>query len=155
FGHHQRQEFAQAEQIYRKILEAEPRHADAWHLFGLAAHQAGRHAEGIESISKAIALNGGVAIYHDHLGAVYASHGDLANAETSFRRALQLKDSEPQTHYNLAALLNMRGKTAEAAESYRRAIQLNPHFAEAHFNLGNLHRGEERYEEAERSFAAA
>ena len=36
---HQRGQLAEAEQIYRKILAIDPRHADSLHLLGALAHQ--------------------------------------------------------------------------------------------------------------------
>ncbi|MBI3838864.1 MAG: tetratricopeptide repeat protein [Planctomycetia bacterium] len=155
FAHHQRGELAQAQRIYRQILEADPKHADAWHLLGVAAHQSGRHVEAIGSISKAIALNGSIAAYHNHLGAAHAALGELDQAEISFRRAVQLGESDSQGHYNLAALLNLRAKPAEAIACYQRAVQLNPKFAEAHFNLGNALRDSGELAEAEQSYARA
>ncbi len=155
FTHHQRGELAQAEQIYRTIIEHEPNHADAWHLMGVAAHQAGRHAEAIEHISRALAISGPNANYLNHLGAAHATLEHLEEAEHCFRQAAALGPNDPQVHYNLAALLVLRGKKPEAAESYRRAIALSPKFIEAQFNLGNLMRDEGNLEEAERCYAAA
>ncbi len=155
FTHHQRGELPQAEQIYREIIENEPNHADAWHLMGVAAHQAGRHAEAVEHISRALAISGPNAIYLNHLGAAHATLQQHDDAERCFRQAAELAGNDPQIHYNLGALLVLRGKKSEAAESYRRAIALSPKFTEAQFNLGNLMRDEGNLEEAERCYAAA
>ena len=124
FAHHQRGELAQAQTIYRQILDAEPQHADAWHLLGLVAHQEGRNDEALNSISRAINLNDKQPAYHNHLGAVYAVVGELEKAEASFRRALELSPSDAQVHYNLAALLNLRGDPQAAIDHYRRAIEV-------------------------------
>ncbi len=155
FTHHQRGELAQAEQIYRQIIEHEPNHADAWHLMGVAAHQAGRHAEAIEHISRALAISGPNSTYLNHQGAAYAALDKLDDAERCFRQACQLAANDPQTHYNLAALLALRGQKSDAIESYRRAIALAPKFVEAQFNLGNLLRDEGQFVEAERCYATA
>ena len=88
FAHHQRGELTQAETIYRQIVEAEPRHADAWHLLGVAAHQAGRNDEAVQAISRAIAVGGASAAYLNHLGAAHASAGQLDQAEIAFRAVL-------------------------------------------------------------------
>jgi Flp pilus assembly protein TadD len=48
--HHQAGRLQAAEQIYRQILALQPNHADAWHLLGLIARQAGRHAIAVEYI---------------------------------------------------------------------------------------------------------
>ncbi|MEX0679629.1 MAG: tetratricopeptide repeat protein [Pirellulales bacterium] len=155
FSHHQRGELAQATTIYRQIVEAEPEHADAWHLLGVAAHQEGRNDEAVKAISRAIAINPARAVYHNHLGAAYAGLSDLERAEASLRRALELCETDSQVHYNLAILLNLRGKSAEAVEHYRRAVELNPRSAEAHLNLGNLLRDREDWAAAEQSYRAA
>ena len=42
--HHQVGRLQAAEQIYREILAEQPDHADAIHLLGVLAHQAGQHA---------------------------------------------------------------------------------------------------------------
>ena len=43
--HHQAGRLQAAEQIYRQILAVEPNHADAIHLLGVIAHQAGKHED--------------------------------------------------------------------------------------------------------------
>ena len=45
---HQAGNLREAEQLYRQILQAEPRHADALHLLGVIAHQVGRHDLAVE-----------------------------------------------------------------------------------------------------------
>ncbi|MEX0678490.1 MAG: tetratricopeptide repeat protein [Pirellulales bacterium] len=155
FAHHQRGEIAEAERIYRQIVASEPTHADAWHLLGVAAHQAGRNDEAVESISRALQLGGDKPIYLNHLGAAYAGLSRLDEAEAAFRKALSLGATDPQVHYNLAALLGLRGRKADAAIGYRRAIELAPKFVQAHFNLGNLLRDGGDLEEAEKCYAAA
>ncbi|MEX2114013.1 MAG: tetratricopeptide repeat protein [Pirellulales bacterium] len=154
FAHHQRGELAQAEQLYRQVLASQPRHADAWHLLGLVAHQAGRHAEAAQAIEQAVAISE-QPNYLNHLGAVYAALQQYGPAEASFRRALAVSAADSQAHYNLAALLNQFGRKDEAEASYREAVRLNPQFAEAHFNLGNLLRDLHRLTEAEACYAAA
>ena len=56
--HHRAGRLKEAEAIYRRVLEVQPRHADALHLLSVAAHHAGRPAEAIDLIGKAIAASG-------------------------------------------------------------------------------------------------
>jgi tetratricopeptide (TPR) repeat protein len=154
FAHHQRGELAQAEQLYRQVLAAEPRQADAWHLLGLVAYQTGRPAEAAESIRQAIQIQAQPA-YFNHLGAACATLNQFEPAEDAFRKALALDAADPQSHYNLAALMGQLGRKQEAAASYREAVRLQPAFAEAHFNLGNLYCDFDRLADAEACYLAA
>ena len=52
--HQQAGHFAEAEACYRRVLAAQPDHADALHLLGGIAHQAGRHELAAEFIGEAI-----------------------------------------------------------------------------------------------------
>ncbi|MBE0475148.1 tetratricopeptide repeat protein, partial [Rhodoferax sp.] len=44
--YHQNGQLAQAQALYRQILQANPNHPDALHLLGLIEHQQGRSAHG-------------------------------------------------------------------------------------------------------------
>ena len=76
-AHHQAGRLAEAEQIYRQVLAADPRHAPALHLLGLVALQAGRADVAVEFISQAIRIDGGQAAYHANLGEAYRGLGRL------------------------------------------------------------------------------
>jgi tetratricopeptide (TPR) repeat protein len=155
FAHHQRGELPHAVALYRQIVAADPQHADAWHLLGVAEHQSGRNAQAVPAILRAIAINDGRADYLNHLGTAYAGLGELDKAEASFRRALALCETDGDTHYNLAVLFSKQGDASAAIEHYRRAVALCPQMAHAHYNLGNLLRDREEWAEAEASYAAA
>jgi len=155
FQHHQRGQLAEAESIYQQIIQHEPNQVDAWHLWGVAAHQAGRHQEAVEHIERALAIGGPNALFMNHLGAAYASLQRLDDAEATFRRAAEIAPNDPQVHYNLAALLALREQKEEAIVFYRRAVAIAPKFAEAQFNLGNLLRDAGELAEAETCYAAA
>jgi tetratricopeptide (TPR) repeat protein len=87
-------------------------------------------------------------------GAVAYSVGDLATAESGFRRAVALAPSNPQACFHLGMILQMKGETALAMELYRRAIAARPDFAEALNNLAALERAAGRPAEAERLLRA-
>ena len=59
---HQHGMLGQAEAIYRKLLEIEPRNADALHLLGVIAYQTGSHQNSVDMIDQAIGINSNVAI---------------------------------------------------------------------------------------------
>ena len=53
---HSAGQLQQAEQIYRQILQAEPGHAESWHLLGMIAYQAGQRETAIEYVQRSLAL---------------------------------------------------------------------------------------------------
>jgi tetratricopeptide (TPR) repeat protein len=142
FQLHQAGRLAEAEHLYRQVLAAEPRHADARHLLGVAALQSGRHAEAVVELEQAIALNGNQAAYHNHLGIAAASLGRHELALIAFRRAIQLAPNLPDVHFNFANAQREAGDATGAIASFRRAVALKPNYAEAWFNLGNALRHE-------------
>ena len=61
FSHHQRGQLAQADALYCELLARVPDHPDGLHFRGVLLHQCGRHAEALELIDRAIALEPGQA----------------------------------------------------------------------------------------------
>jgi len=56
--HHQAGRLAEADSLYRRVLEIEPDNASALHLRGVLAHQQARNEDAVGSIEKAIRAGG-------------------------------------------------------------------------------------------------
>ena len=153
-GHHQAGRLPQAESIYRKILQAEPNHAEALHFLGVIAHQAGRDEIAVDLISKAINISPSSQMY-SNLGAALYAHGKLDEAEVSYRRALEIKPDFADVHYSLGLTLNRLGKFNDAVVSYRLALEIKPDFAEAHGDLGNALQNLGQLDSAQASYRRA
>ncbi|HIJ62401.1 MAG TPA: tetratricopeptide repeat protein [Rhodospirillaceae bacterium] len=134
--HHQAGRLPEAEHVYRQILAAEPRHADALHLLGVIAHQLGRNDIAVEVIGAAIGINGSVAAYHCNLGNALAVLGRGEDAVAAYGTAIRLKPDDAQAHSNLGVALNGLGRSAEAVAAYTTAIRLEAAYAAAHSNMG-------------------
>lgn len=154
-AHHEAGRTAQAQAVYRRILEVEPDHADALHLLGVAEHQTGDHAAAIGHISRAIALNPNVALYHNNLGSAYQSLNLLDEAGRCISKSLGLKPDYADAHYNLGVISDSRGESGKAEACFRQALLLRPGFTQAHFNLGILLRRAGRLAEAAGCFRQA
>ncbi|MEA2708106.1 MAG: hypothetical protein QOF78_707, partial [Phycisphaerales bacterium] len=129
---------AQAEAMYREVLQRHPDHPDALHLLGVAAHQQGRHEEACALIRRAIARNPSCAAFHYNLAEALRPLGQLAQAETAFRRAIELEPGNADAHNSLGNLLLAQRRLDEAAACCRRALALNPQLAAAQYNLGTV-----------------
>ena len=127
-----------AEALYRRVLAAQPRHADALHLLGLVRNQRGHPAEAVELIATAIEINSGEARYHNNLGLVHAGAGRTDAAGAAYRQASALDRGYVEPLINLATLLAGEGRAGEAEAVLGRAIELSPENASIHNNLGNV-----------------
>src|SRR5262245_18193822 len=75
---------------------------------------------------------------HIDLDIGYERVGDLAQAEASLKRALELNPRHPVAHNELGIVYRKTGRFAEARQSYETALGLHPAFHYAHRNLGIL-----------------
>jgi predicted O-linked N-acetylglucosamine transferase (SPINDLY family) len=153
--HHQAGRLGEAERLYRQVLQADSRHADALHFLGVLAHQAGRNDMAVELIGKAIAQNGRVPAFHNNLGNALKAQGKFQDAAAAYAYALSLKPDNVAAHYNLGAAMQAQGKLAEAAAAYRRALAHKPDHAEAYTNLGNVLQAQGKPEEAQSAYERA
>ncbi|MEG4217368.1 tetratricopeptide repeat protein [Microcoleus sp. Pol14C6] len=80
------------------------------------------------------------------------SAGNYTQAESIWRRVIQVYPNNSVAYNNLGDALRQQGKVEEAIIAYRQAIQLDPKFALAYYNLGytiyNYGRLEEAYRQA-------
>lgn len=81
--------------------------------------------------------------------------GDLAQAESSFRAALQHAPDFAEAHANIAYLLERSGELAEAEKHDRLSIAADPGIAQTRINLGALLAGQKRFDEAEAEYRDA
>ena len=133
--HHQAGQLQAAEQIYRQILEQDPKQPDALHLLGVIAHQTGHHEAAVEHIRRAIALRPLAASYFNNLGAAYRALGDLDQVVACCRRAIELKPDYSDACNNLGIALKDQGRLDEAIGCYQDAIELSPGDAALGSNL--------------------
>jgi Tetratricopeptide repeat len=68
--------------------------------------------------------------------------GDLATAETLYRRCVGLDKGDPIAPFNLANVLREQGRLSEAKSYLQLAIAVDPTFADAWYNLALLLDGE-------------
>jgi predicted TPR repeat methyltransferase len=142
------EQLAEAQEVYRRVFEMAPNHADALHYAGVLAHQQGRSDEGVALIERSLALAPDRADCYSNLGIIFQSTGKLDAAIDAYQRAIAIDPSHANAYSNLGVLLRAAGKPSEAEAAYRTAIQLNPDHIDAYTNLGILLNGLKRTEEA-------
>ncbi len=135
---HRAGQLRQAEQIYRQVLRADPRNADAWHLLGVVAAQVNQHEAAIEHIRRAIDLNPNATAFHANLGAAYQKLKRFDEAAACYRRALELNPNNAEAHNNLGVAFQSQGDLLAAEACFRRALTHKADYAESLSNLGTV-----------------
>src|SRR5256885_1673494 len=95
--HHRRGQLAEAERLYRQILEAAPEHPEALHFLGVAAHQRGSLAEAEAWVLRALARKDRPAFFSS-LGNILKGQGRTEEAIAAYRGALARKPDMVEAH---------------------------------------------------------
>jgi predicted O-linked N-acetylglucosamine transferase (SPINDLY family) len=152
---HRAGRLSEAETLYRQILAANPRHADALHLLGMIVQTRGQLDDAADLMRQAIAADPSVAFYQNSLGNVLQQCGALSEAVAAYRQGIALEPNFAATYNNLGNALRLLGDLAGALLAYREALRREPSLAETHNNLGDTLRQLGQLEEAEAALRGA
>jgi tetratricopeptide (TPR) repeat protein len=144
---HQAGDLAGAVEAYRRVVVAQPDHAEALALLALACHQRGELAEAEGWYRRALAARAADPEIHFRLGMVLASLGRPDEAAGQFREVVRLRPDSAEAWNNLGNVLLLQGEPAEAIPCYRQAVRWRPTYADACLNLGNALRQDDRLDE--------
>jgi len=146
--HHQAGRLADAEKLYRVILDADPQNTDALHLLGLISYQAGDFQCAEQLIRQAIAYRENTPSYHYNLGCVLKDAGKPDEAMTHYQTAIALKPDYVEAHLNMGNVFLRLGKSSDAVACYEQALAQRPDHVGVHHHLGNILVGLNRLDEA-------
>ncbi len=133
---HQAGDLAQAQRLYRQVLEQNPVQPDALHLLGTLMGQSGHPESAVELLERAVALRP-AAGYQLNLGLTLQTLGRRAAAIAAFREMVRQRPQMAEAHASLGSALLQDTQTAEAIACLREAVRLNPALAAAQLDLGN------------------
>lgn len=127
---------AEAARLYRRVIDADPQNADAFHLLGIATQQMGDMVLGEALIRDAIALNPTAPLFHNNLGKALAAQRRWNDAVASHRYAVQLAPGYVDGWIGLGLALQGSEDYPAAEAAYRRVLELAPDHVAALNNLG-------------------
>ncbi len=107
----------------------------------IALTRDGKTDAAIASYEAILATAPGVPLVHYNLGAAYKKKGDLAKAEASMRKAVELDPGFVDGYVGLATLLAESGKPDQAIEAVRQGATANPKSGRLQYALGVLAEG--------------
>jgi len=138
----QKQDYAAAEPLLRKVVESDPANYIAWFDLGFAENGLGKVDESIAAYRKSVAAKADVFESNLNLGLQLAKTNQ-PDAEQFLRAATQLKptdhtaEGQERAWLSLAEVLD-KSKPEDALAAYRQAAILQPKDAEPHVAAGLL-----------------
>ena len=115
--------YNEAEQVFRQLIAADPRNANALNSLGyMFAERGQRLDEAVALVERALAIEPGNAAYLDSLGWAYYKQNRLDRAEAPLRDAAKQLPTNSVIQSHLGDLLNKRGLYQEAIDAWQMAI---------------------------------
>lgn len=136
FAAHQSGRLQDAQRLYREFIRANPGHAEAHHLLGVACMQMGDLLGAIESLTQATRLNDKNPNYFNNLGLAQFYRNDPASARANYQRALALAPKNADTLNNLGMAQQRLDDLDGAIASFKTALQITPDEPEILHNYG-------------------
>jgi protein O-GlcNAc transferase len=134
---HRSGNLGEAEVLYRRVLETEPRHADALTLLGTIQAQLRNFDEAERLLGTSLGINPRQFQAHYNRGIVLEELKRFEEAVASYDRALALKTDGPEVLNNRGNAMARLKRFREAVGDYDRALALRPDYPDAHFNRGS------------------
>lgn len=129
--------FAEAEQIWQRVIQQQPQNAQAFKHLADAFYDQKKFNQAVTAYRQAIALDGKLIEAYTSLGAVLRDQGRLDEAIATHRQALKLDPKDATAYNNLGVALFDQGKVDESIAAYRQAIALDPKDPVTHTNLAD------------------
>jgi len=125
---------AQAESVFRELIESFPAHADAHYGLGNTLCNQKRTAEAIQSFRKAVELQPKFGLAWFNLGNALLEEKHRSEAIEAYGQASSLIPDHAATYNNCGNAFTSQQCYAEALELYEAAVTCDPNFCEAYFN---------------------
>ncbi len=114
-----------AESYFRRSISIEPKNAQARNNYGAYLYQIGRYKDAIEQLEIAGATLGYEQRYQalENLGRIYLKLGNVANAEKTFKQALQANRDSSISMLELAEIFYLRQQIPAATQLYEQYVR--------------------------------
>ncbi len=153
--HFQNNNLAAASASFRRVLELDPRCAQAYYMLSAIVIETGDIESAIRLAHLAINLQPTNAAFHAGLATIYASQQRLAEAIGAYEEVVRLTPNSPEWRLELAATLIKAGRLPDALAAYEAGLIAGSPDAKAYFDLGEALLKRRRMTEAEQAFQRA
>jgi len=152
--HHRAGRPAEAETLYRSVLQVRPDDPGVSNALAIALKDQGRLAEAEAVYRRLVVVAPNYAAGHSNFGNILFVQGRLEEAEDSYRRALALQPAMIEAVKNLGLIIFERGRFAESIPWFRRHAELAYGTAAA-ANPGQVAEHKARHDQEQRDYLGA
>ena len=133
---------------FEKAVESDSNYAEAWAQTGFCNEKLGRHAEAIETSSKAVALRPSAESFFN-IGLANYYLKQYRESADGYRQSIKLDPyNAADANYSLGLTYREWAKPDEEIQAYKQAIKLKPDFTSAYERLGARYLRSKKYAEA-------
>jgi tetratricopeptide (TPR) repeat protein len=155
----EKRDYANAELLLKKYLEAQPENYAALYDLGFLYHQLGKREESIAAYRKSVSAKPDVFESNLNLGLALADSGD-PQAEQFLKTATKLNSSSNITQGHMRAWMALGGlletsKPDEAIAAFQQAATLDSTNPEPHLESGTLFEKQQKFGDAEKEYQQA
>ena len=155
----EKRDYANAELLLKKYLEAQSENYAAWYDVGFLYHELGRREESIAAYRKSVSAKPDVFESNLNLGLALADSGD-PQAEQFLRAATKLNPSSNGVQGHVRAWMALGGllestKPDDAIAAFQQAANLDPKDPEPHLEAGMLFEKQQKARDAENEYQQA
>ncbi len=133
---HRQSRFSEAQVLYERIVQADPRQSNVWYLLGHIAGQSGQNQRALDLLGNATRYDPLNAAAHNETGNVLFRLDRFDEAIAAYRRAVGISANSAEFHTNLGGALCSLKRFDEALASFDAALGLDSKTAGGHFNRG-------------------
>ena len=131
--------FPAAVELFKRVLEIEPKHKRAWYDLGRAYLAMLQWERGVTALRKQIELNPYDGSAHNSLGLALWQLRKFDEAADAFRKQIEINPLDRAAHAGLGMVYLEMRKYAEAVPALEKAVALRPTDPLAHVSLGQAY----------------
>jgi tetratricopeptide (TPR) repeat protein len=115
----------------------------------------GKSIEARERVTKQLEASPNNPLLYNLLGQLWMMAKDAGQAETAFKKAIELDNAPLSAYINLGQVFQQAGKTDQAVKEYEAVLAKNPNVSQAHMLLGIIHESRKEYGKAQARYEQA
>ena len=132
--------FSQAEELYKKVLNIEPKNINCLNYLGTLLAQTNRKNDAEEVFLKGTNIDPNNPYLNNNLGNIYYENGKLDKAISYYKKVILFKPDFVQAYLNLGIVYAKKSDTSKALNYLMKVVQLEPNNIQCYAIIATIHK---------------